>query len=786
MEIKKILKIVMLVIIGSIDAIGLSANVEIQEKTDTGQNTSETVATPAANDAAYFENIMVRMQQALEAKDLNRIDEKLIATFKNLIIESKDIKYIDQLGSMFENSIKAALKSKDIEHVDQLFTAARKILYVEITDTMAYNYQFNNDIFSNSINIALETKDLNYFDQLCAIAEKHNISISPFSYAYQMQTAVESKDFDHVDKLLTIVKKHNIYIAHFVFQDEFKKAINTLSSNPQLALNIFNIAKKFTSDQNPLSLKSYLQDSLTTALKQNNIQSAKDLFNFIEQANLLEEFVQNLGNHWKKACAAYPKLAEFLITEKKRTVQQATDITAEEKEIILNFYDQLQIEKLIQDDNSQYMQELCNHPAAQLPPKIIATYCPLISLKQLQLSTQLNFKETLTALHAFAGSNIFADIVEHTNQHIKENSQVHNQDDPTVTERLCSNIVSNDKMIYHCLLSQTLNPATPNLDFYNSNFVLALQQSGILEKVNLCEKKSKAQGCETFYHGRRWSWNFVNDIFNMIQATVQNKPKPSNRISLRYRTDNCDIDKLLKYRQDLMTNKANERVLTSTNKSGRFAEITFMNKTIVSNSGPYGECTGIYFLQNQSLAPSDAEWNIAKQLFQDHGLADYFTKHEQEIKDLFELHKQTSRFGELLAIKFNKHQVNELVYLATSGGFNIPGQSILRSTSMHTANNERKIKSYSGYSDSYVTSRTMYCFAVSDIPGEYGKKYTIESLNMVDEKKYQQYLQARNALFTNMKEEHVSKKSHTNHEPLIQFGNNLPPQVLMHRTVSTI
>ena len=259
----------------------------------------------------------------------------------------------------------------------------------------------------------------------------------------------------------------------------------------------------------------------------------------------------------------------------------------------------------------------------------------------------------------------------------------------------------------------------------------------LVRRVGDIESSMEEKGYVTFVHGRNWEWNFVNDIWNFICAVHHGYNVMSGQISLRYRDDDCDIDQLYKYRKQLLRSGSSFHVGSATDCKGKESEITFMSRTILS----HGEYTANYFW-NGGKSWGDQGLKVAKDLLKEHGLSQCIPACEQ----LYKLHKQSSDLGEMLCICVHEDHINDLVYVAEYGGFK--HKTKLSCLEQVKACQQQVANIDNDYIDNHTDDvSSIYCFAVTDIPGEAKGKYTIKSVAFTKEKRYQEYKEELAKLF---------------------------------------
>jgi hypothetical protein len=347
------------------------------------------------------------------------------------------------------------------------------------------------------------------------------------------------------------------------------------------------------------------------------------------------------------------------------------------------------------------------------------------------------------------------------------------------SEQLFINLVLDKKLglgvgLYH-LVPHSENSTDTRSMYVNSGFAGQLQKNKMLEQLATLEKDFAQKGYTVFVHGRAWEWNFLNDIWNFIRDVKFNECD-YDRISLRQRDpQNCNIEQLLQWRQELVQSGAAVEVSTGTDKEFQDtmqAEVTFVNLSALSNCGYYGECTGTYVAENHSIAAKGAALQKANDLIAKHGLELYMP--EWLVAEFYKKHQKISGLGETLCIAVKNQHVDEMMYPAKSGGLinNITKVSIplwfpLFSCFILKLNLGAKpaseficeMKKFVGGTTSELDKdRRFYCMGVSDLPGEYGDKYVIKSVAVTDPELYAQYVAELNALFKQVKAQLAQEK----------------------------
>jgi ankyrin repeat protein len=457
------------------------------------------------------------------------------------------------------------------------------------------------------------------------------------------------------------------------------------------------------------------------------------------------------------------------IDQTKKRIESAVDLTDLQKRKLLKEYEKCDFVDVLRYGNDQCLTKFAK---LDIPDKLLLKYFPL----GLWTNYQQHEKSKKIINQTIKDCDLFQIAPDPVTSEYLRNLQT--KKNLTATELLLINLAKNRQTLGENTFLSGKDPKDKSgvwgydkdKNYYASGFAGDILKSKMIDKITQAERKLGTQGFETFFHGRAWEWNFVNDVWNMLCALKKDSYQP-DKISLRFRNENPDIAELLDYRQKLVAKGADYHIGTGTDKTGKESEVTFMNKTIISNPGYYGECTGTYFVDNCSVSGNRGGWTFVEKIFAQQGLKSYFDAHKQELEALYGQHAQTSKIGELLCIAVKKDLVDQMVYPAKSGGFKT---NMRTSTNGQTPPNSfnpitnsasssiKQLKQLALTGDKFIdTGHMFYCFAVSDIPGEYGDKYVIKSLNLANPEKYGAYVQARQAFFEKMKAEVATNAAKT-------------------------
>ena len=278
------------------------------------------------------------------------------------------------------------------------------------------------------------------------------------------------------------------------------------------------------------------------------------------------------------------QFSSLLQNDTFKNLEKADDLTLEQKEIIKDAYEKIDLKKLCivstQKTTENHAVTLCddmlkNHLVHNLPDELLYKYIPVLMYQKMIL---------------------------------QDDSQIVSA---TYTATLMQRLIKKYPNNYYQFLSTTFSDYAQRgthrkviTDFVDCGVIADLMRSGIVPKILELEKQYENSDYQPLFHAREWYWNFVNDVWNMMQAVQHNKKTPSNRISLRYRHEkDSKIEDLLQCREKLQLHGPENYRTTSLNSTDCNSEVTCLNHSILSNSDMQGiwssrgsEMTANYFV----------------------------------------------------------------------------------------------------------------------------------------------------------------------------------------------
>ena len=214
-----------------------------------------------------------------------------------------------------------------------------------------------------------------------------------------------------------------------------------------------------------------------------------------------------------------------------------------------------------------------------------------------------------------------------------------------------------------------------------------------------CDKEREfAQDYETFYHGRRWQYNYLSDLYTIFYEHQSGKPltdfifthlveqgiTPSKAF---LKSETIKRERLIKegnpFSHDTHLPEHDPALITGQKRAtlqqmigfGNRQTLLFLNKFLFGNIGKRGSCTMSYVLEDSNIGKINFSF---KEIFSMFGYGETYHRYEKELSALQSEHEQLTRCGELLQILVPKDTVDKSVYYTTSGGpkktFYIPGE----------------------------------------------------------------------------------------------------------------
>ncbi len=277
--------------------------------------------------------------------------------------------------------------------------------------------------------------------------------------------------------------------------------------------------------------------------------------------------------------------------------------------------------------------------------------------------------------------------------------------------------------------------------FDNPNILSMIQAT--LQKEN----QLNDLGYEIFYHGRRWKYGLISDIYSKL-------------FSYKSRKELDDF--IFTHLDDPVLGKKNERFLASERAkreqlltegnifshdtknnplgiSNRQA-LLFLNKFLFGNTNRRGSSSFDYVLNDTNVGEKEFSIQDILAMF---GYSNMYHMYEKELQNLQKEYNILSIFGELLLIAVPKNKLNKCVYYTTSGGpklsFNIPG--------VGTTTNTEKIVHYLDKNPEDICEFVLINTRDEDGGLNPDSGIKVFSFNTVDPDKMKAFKEKENALF---------------------------------------
>jgi hypothetical protein len=192
--------------------------------------------------------------------------------------------------------------------------------------------------------------------------------------------------------------------------------------------------------------------------------------------------------------------------------------------------------------------------------------------------------------------------------------------------------------------------------------------------VRDCFKVEKEFGdkYEIFYHGRRWQYAFLADIYGLLYSSTSGKKlQDFIFVHLDDPATGKVSEKFMQSEQDRRERLVKEGNIFSHDTKGHPVGIAsrqsllFLNKFLFGNLGRLGSNSMDYIVSNHNVG--NISFSIAE-IFSMFGLFNIYQQYADALSKLKEEHDELTQYGELLQILIPKDTVDKTVYYTTSGG----------------------------------------------------------------------------------------------------------------------
>ncbi len=208
-------------------------------------------------------------------------------------------------------------------------------------------------------------------------------------------------------------------------------------------------------------------------------------------------------------------------------------------------------------------------------------------------------------------------------------------------------------------LSQTQEHFLEHDDDIKETFQNAFAQTAtmnFIKKIHQQEQKEQKDGRLTFVHGCKWDWDILQDLFTNLMAIKAGKRFKNYRF-LRFEPG---------YENTPEQQTIRETLLSEGRTDDLRPKLLFMNHALFGNTTNSGSCTFSYWYDNRDM--SKVDFNM-KDIFKTAGFENYYSKYEQEIEELTQLHKQAENKGTLLLFSIDPKEASNYMYPAVPGGY---------------------------------------------------------------------------------------------------------------------
>jgi hypothetical protein len=266
-----------------------------------------------------------------------------------------------------------------------------------------------------------------------------------------------------------------------------------------------------------------------------------------------------------------------------------------------------------------------------------------------------------------------------------------------------------------------------------------LYKKGVYDKLLKIEHAMSLEGYTTFIHGRRWNFNFVEDMKNLLQALGSDQKSLPELTVMPWQHSSKIIEDLRKQRNAIIKNGS----------SGKCDGACY-NSSILSNN-EYGSYAPLYsahyFAHNCNSSSNDRD--AVQDIFASAGKSHIFDRYKDDLQDLEKSHADCSQTGELVVTSIKNELVSDLMYVA-----GLQAKKKVDDPAMQQWCKELMC-AYEARTN-YISGDYFY-FALPDIPGERERgDYIIQSVHGADPEKYALYREKLQKLFELIKNDRAT------------------------------
>lgn len=185
-------------------------------------------------------------------------------------------------------------------------------------------------------------------------------------------------------------------------------------------------------------------------------------------------------------------------------------------------------------------------------------------------------------------------------------------------------------------------------------FINTHQLPNITNAVYQKAKKLEKEGYAVFFHGQQWHFRFLQRIYKDLYKAYYGVSVPNDFTFIHFKKANRN------YNPQAEKNKRLE-ILSSKNGWTYSRDTLFMNKPLFGNVTFTPSCSLYYFANNYNEYITDRIPTL-KDVFSYFGASKLYNHYESDLYELEELHKNASKYGNLLLVAIPKNILNDCVF----------------------------------------------------------------------------------------------------------------------------
>ncbi|MCK5632791.1 hypothetical protein KAH94_03515 [bacterium] len=265
----------------------------------------------------------------------------------------------------------------------------------------------------------------------------------------------------------------------------------------------------------------------------------------------------------------------------------------------------------------------------------------------------------------------------------------------------------------------------------------------MIHKIHKKEEEEQNKDRYTFVHAQKWHWHFTADLFKKLWELQYNEIINDYHF-LRFEAKNSK-NKNSENQKRVNALNGNDNIIDYNWNTPTRAHRLFMNHSIFGNANRTGGSSLYYFRSNFDYSNKTFS---TKKLFKVLNFSQYYKQYKVKLKKLKKLHEESSKYGNMLLLSFDKKQLKKSV-IATD----FHGNRITRTVNNTQTYNTKTILDALRNDPEQVENcdEIIYCAILTqDLVLDPKNGPRIFSFNVTDKKKFKAYEQLRDEIFTEL------------------------------------